>query len=81
MGRLILNENAMNKNERLFNRMATTAMAMVAYGHDESPRPYKPNNRVSKGEAKKCKSCKHFERCKVPPMKLACDSYERRKKK
>lgn len=72
------------RNEREINRNATTAMAMAILGHDPT-KPYGYNNKVSKGESKKCKSCRHFEECKryknVSPMQIACNQHERRKKK
>ena len=36
----------------------------------------------SKGEATKCKTCKWFNDCRNnDPMMIACEKYERRKKK
>ena len=37
----------------------------------------------SKGEAPKCKTCKHFCDCRKnpTPMSIACEKYERKKKK
>ena len=39
--------------------------------------------RKSKGEAPKCKTCKLFNDCRRSndPMRMACDRYERKKKK
>lgn len=72
------------RNERMISRNAATAMAMVAYGLNESPKQFGTNAKISKGEAKKCKSCKHFEKCRlsigVSPMKIACEQHERKKR-
>ena len=65
------------RNERMINRNAATAMAMVAYGLNESPRQCGTNAKISKGAAKKCKSCKHIG---VSPMKIACEQHERKKR-
>lgn len=72
----------MGRNERLINRYASTAMAMVAYGSQGYTPAIQHENTIRKGEAKKCKSCKQYGvTCKVPPMQIACEKHERRKKK
>lgn len=62
--------------------LASAAMAMIGC---EYPVSHRVPKKLSKGESKKCKSCKSYEYCKthhnVAPMRIACDQYERRKKK
>lgn len=71
----------MGSKQVLFNRMASTAMAMVAYGQTYTP-PAQHENTISKGEAKKCKSCANYPCPKSKkPMQIACNGYERKKKK
>ena len=56
----------------------------VANGDEvyDLPRNNSPKNTLSKGEKKKCKSCRHFP-CpeSKEPMRVACGNHERRKKK
>ena len=67
----------MKKDLHLF--LATSAMAMLGY---EPPIVHRVPKKPSKGEAKKCKSCKFFP-CyeNEDPMRIACEKHERRKKK
>jgi hypothetical protein len=73
--------------EQLKNRMAALVMGMAAgayateqiYGYGE---PRQKANTISKGEAKKCKSCTNYPCPKSKkPMQIACNGYERKKKK
>ena len=62
--------------------MASAAMSMLGC---EYPVSHHVPKKLSKGESKKCKSFKYFERCQsyknVSPMQIACNQHERRKKK
>ncbi len=70
------------------NKMAQiasiAAMMAIANGDEvyDLPRNNSPKNTLSKGEKKKCKSCRHFP-CPESnePMRVACGNHERRKKK
>lgn len=82
-------------------RIASVAAMMVVANGDltndmyGTPQSNKPKAKPSKGEQKKCKSCKHYynygTNCycdihygwnhNVRPMQVACKEYERRKKK
>ena len=55
--------------------------ALEGKGYNTPVSHYVPRT-PSKGEAKKCKSCKHFP-CpeSKEPMRIACGNHERRKKK
>ena len=54
--------------------------ALEGKGYNTPVSHYAPRT-PSKGEAKKCKSCKHFP-CpeSKEPMRIACGNHERRKK-
>jgi hypothetical protein len=80
---------SMKKDLHLF--MASAVMSMVGY---EPPVSHHVPKKPSKGEAKKCKSCEHFNkgggknfcnctlhRVYIAPMRTACEKYERRRKK
>ena len=69
----------MSMKKDLYLLMASAAMSMLGCEYPVSHRvPKKP----SKGEAKKCKSCKHFPcSARKEPMRIACGNHERRKKK
>lgn len=74
----------MSKMSRLM-AMAALAAAVSQRGMTDLPViDYKPLPKY-KGESPKCKTCSHFSkygsyRCSQP-MKMACDRYERKKKK
>lgn len=72
------------------NKMAKiasiAAMMAVANGdevYDCLPAANHKTAKVSKGEAKKCKSCRFYYGCPEvkKPMQIACGNYERRKRK
>ena len=71
------------------NKMAQiasiAAMMAVANGDEvyDLQQNNSPKNTLSKGEKKKCKSCRHFKYCheQPKPMQIACGNYEKKKKK
>ena len=76
----------MGMKKKMGQVASIAAMMAVANGdevYDFLPAANTKTARLSKGEAKKCKSCCHFKYCqeKPKPMQIACGNYERRKRK
>lgn len=72
----------MTMKEQHKNRLTALAMGMVAGYYTEQVFGFGNQNTISKGEAKKCKSCASYPCQKSrKPMQIACDEYERKKNK
>lgn len=76
----------MGMKKKMGQVASIAAMMAMANGdevYDFLPAVNEKTARISKGEAKKCKSCRHFKYCheKPKPMQIACGNYERRKRK
>lgn len=71
-----------NKMAKLASIAAMMAFANGDEVYDCLPDVNHKKANVSKGEAKKCKSCANYPCPKSrKPMQIACNNYERKKKK
>lgn len=74
----------MGMKSKMAKIASVAAMMAIANGDEvyDFPHANTPKVALSKGEQKKCKSCKHFP-CpeSKEPMRIACGNHERRKKK
>lgn len=81
-----MEDKTMGMKNKMAKLASIAAMMAVANGdevYDCLPAVNHKTSNESKGEAKKCKSCRFYDGCHEhpKPMQIACGNYERRKKK